>query len=183
VTRAFVAVRVPEAVLDAVDARLADLVVPGRRTTRAQWHLTLQFLGDGAHVDEVAAALEGISAAPDPARVGGAGAFPDARRALVFWLGLAEGSALLAGLAGAVGERLAPLGYEADPRPFVPHLTLARLRVPTDLRSTIATFGDAAIGPAWEVDAVTVYESRLRSEGAEYAERSTIRFRRESPQT
>ena len=182
-TRAFVAVRVPESVLDAVDERLADLAVPGRRTTRAQWHLTLQFLGDGADIDEVAAALEGIAGAPGQARVGGAGAFPDARRALVLWLGLAEGSALLARLAEAVGERLAPLGYEVDPRPFQPHLTLARLRAPTDVRLTITAFGDIAIGPGWEVDALTVYESRLRSDGAEYAERATIRVRPESPNT
>ena len=59
-TRAFVAVRLPDAVLDAVAHRLAELSVPGRRTTRDQWHLTLQFLGDDADVDAVVAALDGL---------------------------------------------------------------------------------------------------------------------------
>ena len=61
-TRAFVAVRLPEAVLDAVVRATSELWVPGRSTTRDQWHLTLQFLGDDADVDAVSAALDGIDA-------------------------------------------------------------------------------------------------------------------------
>jgi RNA 2',3'-cyclic 3'-phosphodiesterase len=174
VTRAFVAVRVPEAVLDAVANRVSDLAVPGRRTAREQWHLTLQFLGNDADVDAVAAALDGIEEPRARARIGGAGAFPDARRALVLWLGLVVGAEPVARLARSVIERTAPLGYVADDRPFLPHLTLARCAAPTDLRSMIASLGDAPIGPAWDIDAVTVYESRLQPGGPEYVERATV---------
>jgi RNA 2',3'-cyclic 3'-phosphodiesterase len=174
VTRAFVAVRLPAVVLDAVEQRVAELAVPGRRTTREQWHLTLQFLGDDADVDAVVAALEGIEAPRGRARLGGAGAFPDARRALVFWLGLVDGTDLLGRIATAVAERTNGLGYEADARPFRPHLTLARCRNPTDLRSLITAVGDDCVGPAWDVDAVAVYESERRADGARYVERARI---------
>jgi RNA 2',3'-cyclic 3'-phosphodiesterase len=174
VTRAFVAVPLPEAVLDAVDAHVSELSVAGRVATRDQWHLTLRFLGDEVDVDAVVAALAGLDAEGGTARIGGAGAFPDALHARVLWLGLVEGADALARLATAVAARTAGVGHEPDPRPFRPHLTIARLRVAADVRDAIATLGAAAVGPAWIVDAVTVYESRRLPDGARYFERATI---------
>jgi 2'-5' RNA ligase len=173
-TRAFVAVRLPDAVLDAVAERTAALDVPDRRTTREQWHLTLQFLGNRADVDAVTAALRGLDVSPGSARLGGAGAFPRPTRATVLWLGLAEGGELLARLADAVMQRTASLGHERDDRAYRPHLTLARCKSPTDLREVIASIGDAPIGPGWRVDAVAVFESETRPEGARYLERASI---------
>ena len=173
-TRAFVAVALPDAVLDAVTRRVAGIAVPGRVMTRAQWHLTLQFLGDGADVDSVAGALRGVDARGGTVRLGGGGAFPDARRASVVWLGLTEGAEVLAGLADAVHACTAALGYEREVRAFRPHLTLARFRAPMDARQTIAGFGDEAIGPAWTVDALTLYESKRDAAGARYVARETF---------
>jgi 2'-5' RNA ligase len=173
-TRAFVAVSVPDAVLDAVAERTAGLAVPGRRTTRDQWHLTLQFLGNRADVAAVTDALRGIDVAAGPARLGGAGAFPRAARGTVLWLGMVEGVPLLARLADAVAARLDPLGYERDTRPYRPHLTLARCRTATDLREAIASMGDAPVGPAWRVDALTLYESILGNDRARYVARASI---------
>jgi 2'-5' RNA ligase len=174
VTRAFVAVLLPDAVLDAVERRVSGLDVPGRRTTREQWHLTLQFLGDEVDVDPVVAALEGIDIARGPARLGGAGAFPEALRANVLWLGLTEVSGVIARLADAVAERTAVLGYERSARSFRPHLTLARFRARADVGDLIDAVGDEPVGPEWQVDAVTVCESVLHPEGARYIERATI---------
>jgi 2'-5' RNA ligase len=173
VTRAFVAVRLPDAVLDAIEQRVAGLSVPARITGREQWHLTLQFLGDAADVDAVTAALAGLDAAGGTARIGGAGAFPDARHGRVLWLGLIEGVALFGRIAAAVAECTAGLGHDVDPRPFRPHLTLARFRTATDLNSAIGRLGDDAVGPAWNVDAVTLFESRRESDGARYTARAT----------
>jgi RNA 2',3'-cyclic 3'-phosphodiesterase len=174
VTRAFVAVRLPEPVLDAIAVRLDRVTVSGRATTREQWHLTLQFLGDDADVDAVARALGGLEEAGGRARMGGAGAFPDERRALVLWLGLGEGTEVVTRLAGAVAARLAALGHAPDPRPFRPHVTLARFRAPTDVRELVATLGDERVGPAWDLDAITLYESRRRPDGADYIARATM---------
>ena len=173
-TRAFVAVSLPDAVLDAVAARAAGVTIPGRPTTREQWHVTLQFLGNRADVDAVAAALSGLPAAGGTARLGGAGAFPRPARASVLWVGFVDGGAVMQRLADAVTERTEALGHERESRPYQPHLTLARCRTPTDMRPVIAALGDAAFGPAWTIDTLTVYESKTQRDGAQYTPRATI---------
>jgi 2'-5' RNA ligase len=175
VTRAFVAVALPDDVLDAVSEAAGTLQLPGARMMRRdQWHLTLQFLGDDAEVDTVGSALEGFTIPGGFARLGGAGAFPNARRGRILWIGLADGHDVLARLATGVAARLAPLGYEPDSRPFQPHLTIVRCPRPTDLRASVAALDAYAFGRAWRVDALTLFESILRPEGARYVERATI---------
>jgi 2'-5' RNA ligase len=174
VTRLFVALRLPEPVLDAIAQRLAPLTLPGRRTTRAQWHLTLQFLGDDADPHAVSDALAGIDTAGGYARLGGPGTFPDVRHARVLWLGLTQGNSDVTRLAAAVAHRVAGLGHEPDPRPFRAHITVTRVRVPTDLRAEIASIDDTPVGPTWAIDALTLYESRRHSSGADYIPRATI---------
>ena len=173
-TRGFVAVPLPEAVLDAVVRATSELWVPGRSTTRDQWHLTLQFLGNDADIDAVTAALASLDATGGRVRMGGAGAFPDPRHARVLWLGVTEGLDVLARLSAAVEVCTEPLGHVRETRAFRPHLTLARFGAPSDLRAMIADIGDDPIGPAWDVESVTVYESRLGAGGARYVERATI---------
>ena len=173
-TRAFVAVALPEAVLDAVARATSELALSGRLTTRAQWHLTLQFLGDDVDVDAVLGSLLGLDAERGVVRLGGAGAFPDARHASVLWLGLAQGAGIVAHLADGVCARTAQVGYASDDRPFRPHITLARFRQPIDAREVIARIGEDPIGPAWTVDGVTVYESRRDRDGARYLARGTV---------
>jgi 2'-5' RNA ligase len=177
VTRAFVAVSPPRAVLDAVEVAATEVDLPGgRRTSREQWHITLQFLGNVDDLDAVAAALDGLAARATRGRLGGAGAFPTARRAKVLWLGLAEGGEALAGLARAVAELLQPLGFVPEDRPYHPHLTLGRTKVACDLRAVVARLDACELGPAFSIDEVVVYESRLRRAGAEYVPRAVIRL-------
>jgi 2'-5' RNA ligase len=173
-TRAFVAVSLPDAVLDAIAARTANVAMPGRPTTRDQWHVTLQFLGNRADVDAVAAALTALDVEGGTARLGGAGAFPRPARASVLWVGFVEGAALMQRLADAVMECTEPLGYERETRPYRPHLTLARCRTPADVRPVTAALGDAPFGPAWTIDSLAVYESKTRRDGAQYLPRAVI---------
>jgi RNA 2',3'-cyclic 3'-phosphodiesterase len=179
VTRAFVAVRPPDAVLDAVrDALAARIAGPAgdgvRWTTREQWHVTLQFLGNRADVEAVADALRTVAVRTGELRFGGAGAFPNARRGRVLWLGLREGAEWLTQLAAAVGVLLSSLGHVPEARPYHGHLTLARTKAPTDLRPLVEALGDAPVGSAWTAGEVVVYESRLRRAGAEYEPRAHI---------
>ena len=168
--RAFVAVRPPDDVLEAVAALGVD-VSGGRMTTPDQWHVTLQFLGNRADIDAVADALDGFDVTAGSARLGGLGAFRSARRATVVWIGLAEGEELFAALAAEVAVRLRPLGFEPEARAFHPHLTLARLKTPADVTSLV---DDRPVGRQWTVDTLTVYESRTRPTGAEYVARASI---------
>jgi len=168
VTRAFVAIRPPDAVLDAVDALSASLDLgDGRRTTRDQWHVTLQFLGNRADVDAVIEALAGLRVAAASAQFGRLGAFPSSKRARVVGLGLAQGDELFDALATEVGVRLTPLGHVPEARAYHAHLTLARCKTPADVRAALAA-DETTVGEPWLVDEVILYESRLRRTGAEY---------------
>lgn len=178
-TRAFVAIRPPEYVLDAIGVRMAGVELRGGRpTTRDQWHVTVQFLGDDVDIDAVASALHS-----QPFDLGsGALAFgtPDAlgsrRRARILALGLREGGAWARELAAQVEARLAPIGYERDDRgpKFVPHLTLARFREPIDLRPLCTALGHDPVGTAWEVEEIVLFESELRPEGASHTARTSV---------
>jgi 2'-5' RNA ligase len=171
VGRAFVAVVPSGEALDAVDALIAPLHdrIPGARwTTRDQWHVTLQFLGNRVDLDAVAGALGALAVTRGVARIGQGGAFPTERRGRVLWVGLIEGAELVTQLAAAVGALLQPLGHEPEQRPHHAHLTLARLKTPTDLREPVVALGTDAVGPGWPVEEVVLYESRLRRTGAEY---------------
>lgn len=99
-------------------------------------HLTLVFLGPvpRARLDELRRSVpehlpRGISL---DLALGAAGAFPNRHQPRVLWLALGERrrGALedLARLREAVARTCRRLGFELDPRPFAPHLTVARLR-------------------------------------------------------
>jgi RNA 2',3'-cyclic 3'-phosphodiesterase len=169
VTRAFVAVRPPDDVLDTIHVDVPD----ARMTTREQRHVTLQFLGNRADVDAVVEALGGLDVRAGEVQLRGFGAFPSPKRARVVWIGVTSERDVFGELAAEVGRRLAPLGHEPEDRPFHAHLTLARLKVPRDVRPLPA---DEVFGRPWLVDEVVVYESRLKRSGAEYVPRAAIRL-------
>jgi 2'-5' RNA ligase len=176
VTRAFVAIRPPGSVLDAVEARTANVDVPGaRRTPRAQWHITVQFLGDHADVDAVIGALQGLETRPGVIALNTAGPLGHEKRSLVFSIGLREGIPWLRALADEVAGRLAALGNERDERPLLPHLTLARCRRATTMTAATRAVGAEPIGAPWLVEEVIVYESRLRhGEPADHVVRAQV---------
>jgi 2'-5' RNA ligase len=180
VPRAFLAIKPPSEVLDAIASRVEAVAMPAaaRRTPRAQWHYTVQFLGDHADIDVVASvfAREPLDTGEGELRVGGADAIGRRRRARILYLGLGEGADWMRRIAEEVAARLEPLGYErdAESKDFLPHLTVARFREPADLRPVCAEIGDDAVGPAWRAGEVILYESVLSSDGAQHTERARL---------
>jgi 2'-5' RNA ligase len=175
VGRAFVAVRPPESVLEAVEECLSParkVMVGPRWAGRDQWHVTLQFLGPVATLAPVVAGLTEavVDLAPFRFQLGGSGAFPNSRRARVIWIGATEGAGPMAAVAGAVNAGLAPLGYEAETRPFRSHLTVARLRDQADVAPVVAALGDGLVGEPWTVEEIILYQSRLSPSGSSYSE-------------
>ncbi|WP_338668500.1 RNA 2',3'-cyclic phosphodiesterase [Pseudodesulfovibrio methanolicus] len=133
------------------------------------WHLTLKFLGetDEARIPSLKAALAAVDFTAFTLRAGGAGAFPDARRPKVLWLGLAEGGEQSADLTGAIEDGLAALGIPREKKPFRPHLTLGRVRRPAPGDWTPVL--DAAAAHEWPpftVTHFTLWQSTLTPKGA-----------------
>src|SRR2546423_15309970 len=117
--RAFVAVRPPHAVLDAIAARVSDLPFGdgARLTGRAQWHITVQFLGDDCDVDQVATALPGLMIGAAEVQLGPPAPLGNSTRAKVCALA-ARGGDWWRDLAAVVAAQLRPLGVQPDSRPY-----------------------------------------------------------------
>ena len=89
------------------------------------FHVTLQFLGETRKLDEIQRTLQQVKSPPLQITFRGAGFFPSPKAPRVFWVGI-EGDQHLQELVNQIGRALAPLGFERDAGPYVPHLTLAR---------------------------------------------------------
>ena len=131
-------------------------------------HLTLKFLGDvqAEALDSIRAALGEVCAQHVPFDVALAelGAFPSAQRARILWIGVGAGSDRLRSLAADIDDALAPLGFEREKRPYVPHLTLGRARG----RPLHLDLPSGAEGTGFQIRRVELTESRLAAEGATY---------------
>jgi 2'-5' RNA ligase len=161
-TRAFVAIKPPESVLDAVEAFVETLDLrDAKRTTRDQWHITVQFLGNDADIDAVIGALDGLRTPAGSIQLVGRGGVRT-----VASLG-AQPVPWLRELAGEIEGRLAPLGYEVEHHPYRPHLTLARGK-------RLPRLGDETVGEPWLVSAVVVFESQTKPSGAVHIPRAEI---------
>jgi 2'-5' RNA ligase len=137
--RLFVALTFPDEVKAAL-GRLIDDLRPKSRGIK--WvephniHLTLKFIGEisenkveriGQAIDEVLAGRAGFEG-----RVVGCGGFPNLKRPRVLWVGL-EGAEPAIEIAKQINHRLIPIGVKSEKKPLSLHVTLGRIRKPTDL--------------------------------------------------
>lgn len=171
--RLFVAVDIPESVLVAVDDAIApyrDLVPGARWAPRANQHLTLKFLGsvEATRRAEIATVCRrgGDEVSAGEISISDFGAFPSARRARVLWAGVNDPDQTLVTLARYLDGGFAPLGFEIERRAYTPHLTLARFKVPSDVRELVdaASYASGTV----VVEEFHLYRSKLSPKGARY---------------
>ena len=169
--RLFVAVTVPDPVLDLVQALPRPDEPTLRWTTREQWHVTLRFLGS---VEDPAPVADELAAVPAAVRraghvdveavLGPASAWFDGRRILqVPVCGLDA-------LADAVAGATSPWG-EPSSKAYVGHLTLARVR---GRGRGDARLAGNPIEASWPVDAFALMSSQLGRGGARYETQATV---------
>jgi len=184
--RCFVAVAMPPE----IRARLAGLQrdlsrdVDGVRWLRADaMHLTLCFLGECDDVTRASIGAALASSIPGSTgllhlRVIGVGRFPRTGRARVIWCGIAgaveDGDDMerLEALHDRVRGAAERGGARLESRPFRPHLTLGRFKVPAAARSISAALeplNGAEMGDL-TVRRVSLYRSVLTRDGAEHTE-------------
>ena len=161
--RLFIALSPPPAFRDALGALQESLRaagVTGRWLDPANLHLTLAFIGHQPEPDAAAACLPRVDA-PFPVGLSHPGVFPEAG---VLWAGT-EASDPLDRLAARGRESLSAAGLPFDPKPFRPHITLARKpRLPEGL-----SLADFPVPPAeMTVREVCLYHSHRGEEGMLY---------------
>ncbi len=180
--RAFVGVSVPASVRRELAARVAGLrrASEGSSDQRgwvrtANYHVTLRFLGNVARDDvaEIERRLEAALAEHPPFLV---------ETGEMFWLRAHRNRSVLAlsllpeGSLQELASRVATAfsANRGDDRPFVPHLTLARL--PRAVRRTLrmGALSSDSMSCSWEVREVTLFESRQTAKGVSYETLASI---------
>ena len=107
--------------------------LPGARWIDVEnYHLTLRFIGDveGHVADEIANALDRVRRPPFSLALSGVGAF-GSKKPHAIWAGVAASPDLNA-LQAEIERICQRIGVPSDPRKFVPHVTLARLKNASD---------------------------------------------------
>jgi 2'-5' RNA ligase len=143
-------------------------------------HLTLHFLGE---VDEGRLPLLKEAIAPalafDRPRIGlaGWGVFPPKAPARVIWLGVAAGAGALGSAHASLAERLRAAGFTPEGRPFSPHLTVGRVKIPSGPHwERLARSMPPDPVCEWELHACTLFQSHVSPAGAVYRSLLSIPF-------
>ena len=181
--RLFIGVELPDAVKEMAAKQLDDVKQRVRKAAPSasiRWvepanlHITLWFIGevDEARADDLRSSLQPPFATPRfDVKLEGLGAFPPGGPPRVIWIGVTAGREPLVGLHGEIRDRLAPLGYEPEARPFSPHLTVARAKdISTSgakaVRAVLASHPVVLEG--YTQLAATLFRSRTSPKGAQY---------------
>ena len=198
--RTFVALDLDSAIRQQIQHFMEEVrgLAPDVRWVSAEsLHVTLKFVGEkpDAKVSQIVEVLSSVHAEPFQLRFRGAGFFPTAKAARVFWIGI-EAEDALAHLARTIDESLAKIGVAKDDRAFSPHLTLARASgrsgaptrskgdKPNLLFAKLLDF--LATHPAPDFDTMTareffLYRSQLSSKGSQYTKIAHFKLQAATP--
>lgn len=166
--RLFVAIRPPASVRDHLLDTMEGLDV-ARWQGDEQLHLTLRFIGavETPLANDLAAALEQVSAEPFDLALEGAGQFDKKGRTHTLWAGVSPSPGLLA-LQRKVEQACQRCGLEPEHRRYAPHITVARMSAATALVEPWLAQYRQLVSPPWQVDEFRLYESTLSGSGAHY---------------
>lgn len=175
--RLFVALPLPDLLTNAL-AAVQTAPFPARWQTAEQLHLTLGFIGavnerDAAALDE---ALAANSAPPLNLALSGVGHFAKQGRVHSLWAGVTP-RAPVAALAAKVSEACRRAGCPVEARRFIPHVTVARLRMDEQAIVPWLMAGGALTSAAVTLDRFALYQSHLGADGSRYEALANYRLR------
>lgn len=137
------------------------------------FHLTLKFIGDTeeSRIGLIKSALSEVTGyvAPFTFGIGGPGFFGSKKNPRVIFSEITQAGGLT-DLSFRIDEKLATKGFEKEQRRFNAHLTLGRIKYLSDntlLFSVVQQYRDTFFQTV-NTQEVILYESILRSDGAEY---------------
>lgn len=176
-----------QALLD-LQHQLKGSLSRARFTAPEQLHLTLAFHPrcPEPHLAQIITGLRQECAKSRPLAVvlRPPGAFPSPSRARTLWSGVAERD-----IAGSSGElfRLAeaiqgrwreeqPENERELPQPFVPHITLARLKGISNVEAALSAAWDTAMAVQMEIRELVLFRSELCAGGAKHTPLHRVRL-------
>jgi len=171
--RVFIAVDLPSEVrneLSKIQRDLEPLTDTARWVAPESIHITLKFIGEVAdkRLQDIDAALTGLTWKSFAITVRGVGFFPGNRSPRVFWAGMEAPT--MQNLTEQLDSRMERLGFEKEKRAFRPHITLARARdsrIDSSLVTAAAKYAEHEFG-SFTVDRVFLFKSILKPSGAVY---------------
>ena len=176
--RVFVAIEIPKN----LRAQIFEHTTQLRKAlpyVRASWtreqnlHLTLKFLGEIPVAKVEALSTAARRAANEVSAfqiaVGGCDAFPSHGPPRVLWLGIEDPSGQLSNLQRTLEDECDRAGFPREPRPFKPHLTVARIRTPHGARELAAAHRASSFAPQnFNVSELVLMRSELGPGGSRY---------------
>jgi 2'-5' RNA ligase len=176
--RLFVAIDLPDEVLDQLDRLCAGL--PAIRWVEPeQRHLTVRFIGEVEHAlfYDIGEALASVSLRPFELRLKGLGLFPPRGAPHTLWVGV-EDPAALAQLKRRIDRLLEEAGVPPERRKFAPHVTLGRFREPPPEARLASYITGRALyrSEPFLVSGFSLYSSLLRPEGALHVQEARYDF-------
>jgi 2'-5' RNA ligase len=175
--RSFLAIELPRAILQKIGGVQEDLKsshADVRWVSPEKIHLTLKFFGniEESRIEPIVKSIEGPiqTTLPFPLSIRGMGAFPYLKNPRVIWIGLVDGSGILAPFQRQLEIQFEKIGFQVEDRPFHPHLTLGRMkssRGKEELIERIEKHREEEFGD-FQVERVLLFKSDLRLTGPIY---------------
>jgi 2'-5' RNA ligase len=177
--RYFLAIPLPEQANDRLVAAQPPAVPGVRLVARPDFHLTVHFLGQLPlrSVDVIRKALETWNIDAFTITIQGVGKFPPKGQPRVLWAGLNPSTAL-SRLHHELGTVLTTaIGFQPEPRPYSPHVTLARLNQPVSSEVIDRFFETGKILDIRNVpvEQIVLYSSVLTNRIPKYREEAILK--------
>ena len=175
--RSFIAIKLPDDIKSQIEfylAELRDFVPKLKWVKKDSLHITLKFLGNQPpqKVENVIRTLLPLKdhSKPFEIKIKDIGAFPNQNKARIIWLGIeAKPRELFFQVHNWIEDQLEKIGFEKEQRKFSPHLTLARIKFPTDLAELWEYVDKNPFeAQSFNVNEIMLMRSILKQSGAEY---------------
>lgn len=152
----------PETAFKKVKVNLLKKEIEHRWVPRANYHCTLNFLGEveNEKVSVLEAILHDVASTHSAfeLKLQGVDAFPETSHGRVLYVGV-QNSKHLRSLQEELSSALKANDFLFEERPYVPHLTIARLRNPRNLIDTLSPVKNQNFGTV-AVHKVSLFESK-----------------------
>ncbi len=181
--RTFISIPVPSRVLGIKQMLVSTFSDPAdvKWVKNINIHLTLKFLGD-TQDDSITKINQVLSKIADRTptmelMIEKTGCFPNEEKPTVLWMGVNGPTDNLLSLVNNINDKLVSFGYDIDPQPFIPHITIGRIKYSNKKPPNAQLFLQSSYdGIALQANQMQFISSQLTKEGPIYTILGTHNF-------